>query len=92
MAHVKVSGLFYPEALPKVRNGKKKRDGYCKNCGKKLTDKESLARGFGHDCFSKIPVLVVLAIPAGGTTLLAPDRLRRRSAAVIPPAKVTVCR
>lgn len=73
MAKVKVSGLFYLEALPKVRNGKKKRDGYCKNCGKKLTDKESLARGFGHDCFSKIPVLVILEIPAGGTTLLAPD-------------------
>ncbi len=73
MAQLKVTGLFYPEALPKVRYGKKKRDGYCKNCGKKLTDKESLARGFGHECFSKIPVAVILAIPAGGTTTRALD-------------------
>jgi hypothetical protein len=73
MAQVKVSGRFYPEALPYVQNGRVKRGDYCRACGKKLTDAESKARGFGHTCYAKIPVLVVLEIQASGTTTRALD-------------------
>lgn len=65
MAQVKVSYKFNPSPYPYImRNGRPKRGNYCRECGKPLKDAESIARGYGPECWKSIPVLIVLDVQA----------------------------
>jgi hypothetical protein len=57
--HVLSAGFEYPD-----KHGRPRRGNVCKKCGSPLKDEKSKKRGFGHKCFSKIPVVIVLEIPS----------------------------
>lgn len=65
MAQVKVSYKFNPSPYPYImKNGRPKRGNYCRECGRPLKDAESIARGYGPECWLSIPVILVLDVQA----------------------------
>ena len=65
MGKVKISYKFNPDPYPFIAgNGRVKRGNYCHACGRPLKDAESIARGYGSECWKSIPVILVLDIQA----------------------------
>jgi hypothetical protein len=63
MGKVKVSHKFHADQTPYITaKGRAKRGDYCRACGKPLKDEVSKQRGYGPECWIKIPVVIVLDI------------------------------
>jgi len=74
MAEIKIRTKFHPDTYYfTARNGRVKRGNYCRSCGSRLTDPESIKRGYGRRCWHDIPVIIILEIPSDGLTQDVPD-------------------
>ena len=60
---IKISYQFSLPYKAKCRSKKPPKQDRCKLCGAILTDPKSLKVGYGHKCFNKIPLIIVLDIP-----------------------------
>jgi len=68
MAKVKIRWKVLPEVARHLdKNGHPRRGNVCQRCGSPLTDEKSKRRGFGHKCFSHVPVVIILEIPPSDT-------------------------